>query len=282
MLPNFLVIGAAKAGTTSLYNYLRVHPQVFMSRPKELRFFIAEDNWRRGLPWYEQYFSEAADALAIGEASPQYTRYPYHKGVPARIAKVLPDVQLIYIVRHPINRMLSQYVANARRGQEMEPIEEALLTHPWYIDVSSYAMQVEQYLETFPAHRVLIIKSEDLYENRAATMKRVYGYLGVDPSFAPANLIEDYNATRAKEMRVIRPQAKVISRTLRRIPGYRSVTAVAPAPLLRLRHRITARPIQPDLSLSPAVRQELEARLRPDIERLRTYLGDAFDGWGIA
>lgn len=114
MLPNFLIIGARKAGTTSMYYYLQAHPQVYMSPEKELKFFVPEKNWTRGVAWYEQYFDEAGDAIAIGEASPSYTRYPRSRGIPALIAEVLPKARLIYLVRHPVDRMVSHYLANLR------------------------------------------------------------------------------------------------------------------------------------------------------------------------
>ena len=83
MLPNFLVIGAAKAGTTSLYHYLRAHPQIYMSERKELNFFIEKDGWEKGQEWYEKQFERAGDAVAIGEASPNHSKYPLFPGVPA-------------------------------------------------------------------------------------------------------------------------------------------------------------------------------------------------------
>src|SRR5204863_2222453 len=85
MLPNFLIIGAQKSGTTSLYRYLQMHPDVFMPRNKEPDFFVAERNWPMGLDWYEAHFAAARDAIAIGEASTTYTMYPHYAGVPERV-----------------------------------------------------------------------------------------------------------------------------------------------------------------------------------------------------
>jgi hypothetical protein len=89
-LPSFLIIGAMKAGTTSLYHYLKSHPQIHMSRIKELDFFVTELNWGRGLDWYSQQFSGiGTNVLAAGEASTNYTKYPRYKGVPERISMTL-------------------------------------------------------------------------------------------------------------------------------------------------------------------------------------------------
>src|SRR5215211_9390855 len=107
-LPNFLVIGAMKAGTTSLYHYLRHHPQVFMPEIKELNFFNPLRNWRRGVEWYEEQFEGIPDSVvAIGEASTSYTKFPWIREVPARITSVLGEIRLIYVVRDPIERMQS-------------------------------------------------------------------------------------------------------------------------------------------------------------------------------
>ena len=93
-LPNFLIIGAMKAGTTSLYQYLGSHPQVFMAQPKELHFF----SYRAGedTAWYAEHFAGAGAAIAVGEASASYTTYPDAEEVPGRIAAI-PDVRLIYL-----------------------------------------------------------------------------------------------------------------------------------------------------------------------------------------
>ena len=105
MLPNLIVIGAERCGTSSLHRYLRSHPQVFMSKKKELNFFVAEREWRRGRSWYERQFP--ADAPVRGESSPAYTAYPVFSGVPARLAALVPDAQLLYLVRDPVERTIS-------------------------------------------------------------------------------------------------------------------------------------------------------------------------------
>jgi hypothetical protein len=102
-LPTFIVIGAMKAGTTSLYHYLREHPQIFMPKAKELDFFAVETTWRRGIDWYaEQFAGAGGDEIARGEASTAYSKYPHYPNVPERIARAIPGCQLIYVVRLPL------------------------------------------------------------------------------------------------------------------------------------------------------------------------------------
>jgi sulfotransferase family protein len=280
MLPTFLVIGASKAGTTSMYGYLRAHPQVFMSAKKELKFFIPKRNWSRGIDWYEEQFDQANNAVAIGEASPGYTKYPRTRGVPALIAQVLPDIRLIYLVRQPIDRMISQYLRNLRRFWESElSPEKALLDDPRYLDPSRYAMQIEQYLEYFPREQLLIVKTEDLHA--ATTMERVFRFLDVDV-LTPANLGERYNARSSRQQRAARPSASFISRNLRRrLPGYKRLLAHTPSAFKKMKQRIVAKEMESTIEIAPEARQELLKRLRPDVARLRDYIGEDFDGWGI-
>jgi hypothetical protein len=106
-LPNFVVIGAMKAGTVSLRHYLDEHPDAFLGRGGrfgEPNFFVAEHNWPRGRGWYESLFDGAGSATALGECSPSYTMAPAFGGVPGRMAQVVPNARLVYVVRDPIAR----------------------------------------------------------------------------------------------------------------------------------------------------------------------------------
>jgi hypothetical protein len=274
MLPNFLVIGARKGGTTSLSRYLRGHPQVFIPSVTEPLFFSS--NWDRGRAWYESLFDEAGQARAIGEKSTEYTTYPLFSGVPKRIAKLLPDVRLVYLVRHPIERMLSEYHYYVKRGMLRDHSAEHALLHDGYWYLSSYAMQIEQYLEYFPRDQLLIAKSEDLKSDRIQTLKRVYEFLGVDASVLPKHMEREHN--RTPEGRVRRP----VDKALRRIPGYGAAASVAPRSLARVKNRLTMKKAPSRPTLSDSARREIEDRLRDDVRRLRKYMGDDFDGWGVA
>jgi hypothetical protein len=283
MLPNFLVIGTMKGGTTSLYRYLTDHPQIFMSRDKELRFFSR--NWTQGLEWYERFFVKAGQAVAIGEASPEYTAYPQFSGVPNRIAKILPEVRLVYLVRHPIERMLSEYhyhMVGGKRGYysasrpRPSAVDRTLLEDSSYFNISCYAMQIEQYLEYFSRDQLLIVKSEDLQSERTKTLRRVYEFLEVDSSWQPAHLGKDFQAT--SEMR----PRRAVDPALRRIPGYGRIASVAPPSLVGLKVRLTTKNAPPRPRLSESARREIEDRLRDDVLRLRQYMGDDFDSWGLA
>src|SRR5688572_24468381 len=112
MLPNFFIIGAMKAGTTSLWQYLRRHPEIFMSKLKEPGYFTEELRWDQGIEWYRSLFDDAGSARAVGEASTSYTKWPRFAGIPARMHALVPEARLIYLVRDPGDRIRSHYIHN--------------------------------------------------------------------------------------------------------------------------------------------------------------------------
>jgi len=275
--PNFVIIGAQKAATSSLWMYLRQHPEVFMPGEKETDFFIAEKAWPLGLEWYESLFASAASkgATAVGEASPNYTLYPGFPGVPKRMAQVIPEARLIYVLRDPIERMVSGYLQVLAHGQETLPIKRALLERPHYVDASRYAMQVERYLPYFDRSRILIILSEDLEAKPAETLDRVLRFLELPHGWRPADLGVRYHTTQGK--RVPRAWWRNLGGLMirGRIPRLPVPKSAATSPL-------TTRALGPDdVTLTGDLRKRLEETLRPDVERLREYLGEDFHGWGL-
>lgn len=280
-MPTFLVIGAMKAGTTSLYHYLRDHPQVFMPETKEVNFFNPLRNWRRGLGWYEEQFADAPpEATAIGEASTSYTKFPWVEGVPERIAGVLGDVRLIYVVRHPIERMRSQYLHQVATGQEWRPIEEAFTREPMYLHISRYAFQLDRYAPLVPPERILVVDARALRADREATVRRVYQFIGVDPSWVPPSLGQEFLVSEGRQMK------PASLRAIRRIPKIRTASTYVPQPLKTLKHRLTRELATRELDVGRAaipdeVERELRRTLRDDVAALRPRLGPNFDGWGI-
>jgi Sulfotransferase domain len=186
--PNFIIIGAMKSGTTSLFHYLQAHPQAHMSPLKEVEFFVEERNWRRGFDWYRAQFAGAhPETIAIGEVSTTYTKYPEFKGVPERIAKHLPDARLIYVLRDPIERIRSHYQHRVLSGA----VPPAL-----------------------PARDVLLATSERLRSSRAETLRSVYGFLGIDPTFVSD--VIDQESYRSEESAAYPPIAWWLPRTVKR------------------------------------------------------------------
>lgn len=277
MLPNFLVIGAMKAGTTSLWQYLRGHPDVFMPEQKEIQFF-SEHEWWRGLDWYEQLFDPAGTASAIGEASPSYTRYPHSAEAADRIAKVLPDAKLLYVIRQPVDRIVSQYRHETSLGTEDRAIDDAVLDESRYVSTSRYAMQAERYLENFRRDQLMVVTSEALQRERAATMAKVFRFLGVDDQVSPRSLDAQYGRAEQRR-RAPGPVAR-----FKRTRSFRSLRAVVPSGVRQAAWRAVSHPVSDSraaVEMTEHTRAELLQRLRPDLTRLVTIIGDGFDAWGL-
>ena len=125
-LPNLIVIGSQKCGTSGLHHYLGLHPEISMSKPKELDFFITERNYPLGLDWYQGHFDSRAKVR--GESSPNYTAFPQHVGVPERMRSIVPEARLLYMVRDPIDRIGAHWVHNFAKRRERGDLSKTL-TH---------------------------------------------------------------------------------------------------------------------------------------------------------
>jgi hypothetical protein len=269
-LPTFLVIGAMKSGTDSLWHYLRSHPRVHMSAKKEPDFFVQELNWRRGPEWYRSRFAGAPPgAVAVGEASTSYSKHPVYAGVPARIARMLPDVSLIYLIRDPVERIRSQYQHQVLLGLERRPIGRAVLDDPSYVAFSSYAMQLERYLPFVDRDRILVVLSERLRDDRQRTLRQIAAAIGVDDGF-PGDAIErEHHATVGARV----PRRAVAS--MQGLPGYGVLSRYGPRRLKLATERLRTRalPAGTPFVIPADVVAELWRRLEPDVERLGSILG---------
>ena len=257
-----MIVGAAKCGTTSLWMYLSRHPQVQMSRPKELRFFDLEGTWHRGLEWYASHF-DAPGRAVYGEASPAYATWPLTEGLPARMHRVLPDARLIYLVRDPIERMISNWTMRTASGDETRPIEVALRdagSHV-YLDRSRYHMQRERFLEHFAAEQMLVLDADELRDDRRATLGEVFRFLAIDAEHA-----SPLDRMRHNQTAHLRPGRERLPSEVRTLVG-RALAAAG---------RPRERP-----PISPELRAWLAGELRDDVRRLRAATGRRFAGWSL-
>ena len=217
-LPNLIIIGGLKCGTTSLHHYLNLHPEIAMSRPKELNFFVSELNWPLGRDWYAGHFDPSARIR--GESSPHYTNRPSFNGVPGRMRELLgSEVRLAYVVRNPIDRMLSHYLHNVGGGYDDRSLVDALSDpESSYVARSRYFFQVEPYLEEFGADRVQIVGREELKADRPGTMRRTFEFLGVDPNFTSEQFEREWETGVAKTGSRFRLMDRAV-----RLPGLRAI-----------------------------------------------------------
>lgn len=274
-LPNLIVVGAQKCGTSGLHYYLSLHPEVSMSDPKELNFFIAERNYPRGLEWYSRHFDPSARCR--GEASPNYTAYPQHLGVPERMAAAVPDARLIYLVRDPIARITAHWVHNYAKRREKGGLRETLL-HPntSYVSRSRYHMQLQRFLEHFPAERILVLDNQDLRDERMPTLRRVFEFAGVDPSFEHPKFEQVRHSTSRKKRATrlgMRVQRASRSRVGRRVPRKAWLAMDVALPL--------SKPISKPTNVAEALGDEVLEVLHEDADRLRAQTGRDFAHWTV-
>ena len=212
-LPNFIIIGAQKSGTTSLLQYLREHPEIGATHKKEVHFF----SWwyDKGLDWYRAHFPFEGEKPLIGEASPSYLLHP---GVPARLHAVLPDVKLLVMLRNPVDRAYSHHQMNVRKGVDPLPFEEAIAREPerlrlnngsdlgWrdssfisYLSRGLYADQLEGWLDYFPREHVKVIKSEAFFADPELGLREALAFLDLAP--CPLERYDVYNPGTYADMR---------------------------------------------------------------------------------
>ena len=273
-LPNLVVIGAQKCGTSGLHYQLGLHPEIWMSSPKELNFFIEERNWPRGPDWYRSCFD--ARAKVRGESSPNYTAYPQHLGVPERMHSVVPDAKLVYVVRDPLERIAAHWVHNYAKRREKGDLAETL-THPnaSYVVRSQYHMQLQRFLAHYPLERILVIEQEELRSAPHETLRRVFEFTGVDPGFTDPR----FGAQRHRTSRKTR--ASRLAVRLERLSGSRARRVVPKNLWLALDKKLSRRrPIErPDVRA--ALGPEVLRTLREDAEQLRALTGRRFARWSI-
>lgn len=296
MMPNFLVIGAARSGTTSLYHYLRAHPEIFMSPVKEPNFFAFEGErfdiqheapgWRHWVRQstsnpeeYRALFRDVKVQKAIGEASPSYMRSP---GAAERIRRALPDARLIAILRDPAERAYANYMGRLRDGTERAPdphdaIMDALGGRgpDWrreiYIDLGLYHERLRPFYERFDRDRIRVVLFDDFVRDRHAVLRELFSFLGVDPAFEPDTSIV-YNSSG----RIVNPLLRFAwtnSNALRARVQPWLPRPVREAGWFLVQRNLVRPPLPPDL------RAALVERYRPDILKLERLLDRDLSGW---
>lgn len=199
MLPNFLVIGAPRAGTTWIAKNLGEHPAVFVPFKKEIHYF--DSHYERGQSFYESFFDDADDAIAVGEATPAYLHKPE---VASRIRSMLPDAKLIVSLRNPVERVYSRYWKSRGRFTENENLsfEEKLAQKPEFISEGYYVDHLQRYLDLFPRDQVLLLFFDDLSSNPSQFMADIYRFIGVDEDFRSELIDHQINAGAAQKLLV--------------------------------------------------------------------------------
>ena len=281
MLPNLIVIGSRKSATTSLHYYLGLHPEIFMSRAyKELNFFVKEMRWKKGIRWYEEQFPVAA--AIRGESSPNYSRFPAWKGVPERMHALIPRAKLIYMVRDPVERLLSAYHHDHKGGVEARTFDEMMKSN-WdenpYVSDSRYHLQLMQFLKYYPESQIRVVSSEDLSQDPFGVMDETFKFLGVDSAFRSSEFFKKINVL-AETVRRKQCKLERFADMCERKSQWLGQVADSLVPIyFRLKKK---KPMEPRWDARPPVvsvevRQRLREYFRTDIEKLSRLTGQSFE-----
>jgi hypothetical protein len=187
-LPDFIVIGAGKCGTTSLFSYLQNHPQIYLCPKKETYFFLSEPNRSKLKPWgaitdfneYRSLFENAPENTIVGEIS---TTYYAHLASAQQIQAILPDVKIIAILRDPADRAFSDYQMHFNLGNEKADFADLIIPENRYIKSGFYYRELMPFYQTFPVDHIKILFFDDLCRDPIAFMQDLCRFVGADPEF---------------------------------------------------------------------------------------------------
>ena len=272
-LPDFVVIGAAKTGTTSLYHYLGQHPEIFMCSLKEVNYFAYEGEVGEQFPvtsWelYCALFDASAGARVVGESSPACLGCP---AAAERIRARLPAAKLVASLRDPVERAFSGYSMRVRQGHERRPVEEAFGAGEVHVLGGFYYERLRRYFERFDREQIRVVLFEDLVSDARGACRELFGFLGVDPGFAPDTSVE-HNPGGL-------PRWRRIHDWLDHSEPSRGLRRLAPPALRRWVRRLRDATLGPPPPVPPELRQWLVGLYREDTEKLEGLLGRDLSRW---
>ncbi|MGH3086090.1 MAG: sulfotransferase family protein [Rubrobacteraceae bacterium] len=304
-MPNFLIIGAAKCGTTALYHYLDQHPEIYMSPEKEPRFFALEGeipDFRgpaddRGInrcrftniTAYRELFRGVSGEKAAGEAS---TLYLYSPKAPERISHHVPDAKLIAVLRNPVDRAYSAFLFMLRDSRE--PLsdfgralaeEERRIAENWgpeyhYRRRGFYHSQLKRYYERFGGDQIKVYLYDELNSDPAGVVRDIFRFLGVDDAFEP-DMSSRHNVSGVPQSRVLQSLYLSLRKSS---PAKSALKALIPEKPRRKMYRrvlsgVQKRNLGKAPPLSPETREELIEAYREDIIKTQDLIGKDLSGW---
>ncbi|MDP1699403.1 MAG: sulfotransferase [Aestuariivirga sp.] len=265
-LPDFIIIGSMKSATTTLYRQLAAQPHMFLSNPKEPNFFSNDEIFAKGISWYSSLFDLADGAEITGEASTHYTKLPTYPHTVERMSAHFSSPRLIYVMRHPIDRLVSQYIHQWSEREIVCSLGEAVVKHPELVAYSRYAYQLGPFFEAFGKDAVLPVFFESLAAAPQKELERVCRFIGY--TGAP---VWQHELTREN----------ISERRIRKLPFHGALIESGIATALRrtfvpkpLRKFIATRlTIMKRPSLPAAVAKDLVQLFDDDLGKLDSWLG---------
>jgi len=278
-LPDFLVIGAMKCGTTTLFRDLETHPGVFMPEDKEPHALVSDEvTTEAGLARYASLFKPARDDQLAGEASTGYTKVPWQTGAPQRAKKLLrPDLKLIYIVRDPIARIVSHHYHQHAAGRASADIAETIATDERLVGYTRYATQVEPWLDAYGRDALRVLKFEEFIADREGVMNDVFRWMGLDPALAGTDDGASHNRSDGKMVAPGGLRGLLRSGVYQRYGRRLTPAWVKDAARSVLYKKAPPRPPAP----SPELAGRLIDELWPEVVRLSELLGRSEPMWGL-
>ncbi|MFW8600781.1 sulfotransferase family protein [Desulfobacterota bacterium M19] len=273
--PNFFIIGAMKAGTTSLHYYLNQHPQIFMSDPKELWYFVKEKNWSKGNDWYLDHFHNVSTEVIIGESCPDYTMLPKYQGVAERLHRFNPTSKLVYILRDPVERVISHYWYNVRLAGEQRDILTAVWEEPNMLQVSNYSLQLKEYLRFFPRENIYLLTFEELISDIKKHVREITDWLNLDELQFPI----DEGKKNVTPQRLKQPKGKALLHKLRYSNAWSKVSCFTPKHIRKLANIIAYREVDKIEETPVEVYNYLRNQLKHSVEELKQLAKRDFFDW---
>ena len=271
---DFIVIGAMKCATSTICAYLEDHPDVFMVPRCEPNFFSHDENYARGIDWYEAHFRERSSEMICGEGSNAYTQGEMYPKTVARMVAYNPGLKLIYMARHPIDRIVSAWIQmRADSGDAVPPtLDRAVIERPEvFIDPSLYWKNISRYRSVFPDAQIFVGFVEELNRDSAAFFDRLTAFLGV--GFNPVKRAH-VNPSAGKNV------PTPLYTTIRRSRLLSPLKRLAPARLKSfVRYRLLSRAVSERPDFSPKVRAGVVDVLRPDAETFLAHYGKSREFW---
>ncbi len=273
MLPNFIVIGPGKTGTTWLYKCLEAHPQVELARGTKETFFFNQ-YYDRGLAWYENFFA-GCNGAAIGEVS---NNYFFSEAAAARIAQHIPQVKLIVMLRNPLDRAISAYLFRRRHGLSEGNFQDTIKARPKIITNNFFDVFLDIYLKYFRREQILVAFHDDIKTDPQALLRQVYDFIGVDSGFRPAMAGEKVFAAREPRNAAISRVMRSLALWLRERNLHKVLTWAKLNPIvLAIVNRRVNDGDRPDIP--PDLREQLRELFRPHIVRVEELTGRDLSHW---
>lgn len=265
--PDFIIIGGMKCATSTLHDQLAAQPGFYMSTPKEPNYFSNDEVFARGKDWYDQLFAAAGGAELVGESSTHYSKFPtYPKTLDRLVEHGLGDCKFIYVMRHPVDRLVSHYIHEWSQGVVSSDIEQALASHPELIDYSRYAYQLSHYLARFNKQQILPVFFERLSADSQAELERICRFLGYSGTPAWDDNMERKNVSAQRIRKFPLYDVLVESGIATRLR--RNLVPQGVRDLIKNKLTMNKRP-----SLSDSTRVRLEAVFNDDLAELSQLVG---------